>query len=113
MDRLFSPWRYAYVSSLQHDEEGCVLCDLATVPPEDDEKRFILHRTEHHYLVLNIYPYNCGHLMIVPYLHVPRLAQLPTDSLHEMARLASRTETVLEEVYRAHGINLGLTDRKN
>ncbi len=107
MDHLFTPWRYAYVST-PRPTEGCVLCHLASQEPAEDEESFILQRTPHHFLVLNIYPYNTGHLMIVPYLHVARLSALPAESLKEMFDLAARAEKVLADVYRPEGINLGM-----
>jgi ATP adenylyltransferase len=107
MDHLFRPWRYAYVTS-ERPETGCILCDLAASDPADDASTFILHRARSHYLVLNIYPYNTGHLMIVPFLHVARLADLPSEAIQEMLVLAARAEVVLGEVYRPDGINLGM-----
>ena len=107
MDHLFTPWRYAYVSNAQ-SSRGCVLCGLASSESSRDEESFILERAQHNFLVLNIYPYNTGHLMIVPYLHVAQLAALPSESLDEMFLLASRAERVFEEVYRPEGINLGM-----
>src|SRR5215467_2584468 len=104
MEHLFRPWRYAYVSS-ERTETGCVLCDLAAGDPTDDASAFIVHRAASHYVVLNIYPYNTGHLMIVPYRHVARLGDLPAEALHEMTGLATRAESVLTEVYRPDGIN--------
>jgi ATP adenylyltransferase len=107
MDHLFRPWRYAYVTS-ERAETGCILCDLAASDSSEDGSTFILHRTSHHYLVLNIYPYNTGHLMIVPFLHVARLADLPREALEEMLVIAARAEVVLDEVYRPDGVNLGM-----
>ena len=106
MDHLFTPWRYAYVTRPR--EEGCVLCRLAGSEPSEDQGTFVVHRAQRNFIVLNIYPYNTGHLMIVPRLHVDRLAALPPDSLQEMFSLAVRAEAVLEEVYRPEGINLGM-----
>ena len=107
MDHLFTPWRYAYVSNAQPSGE-CVLCRLASIESSRDEESFILQRGRHNFLVLNTYPYNTGHLMIVPYQHVARLLALPSESLAEMLLLASRAERVFEEVYRPEGINLGM-----
>jgi len=85
-----------------------VLCELAEEEPSNDAASFILQRARHHFLVLNIYPYNTGHLMIVPYQHVGRLSALPAGAIAEMFDLATRVERVLEEVYRPEGINLGM-----
>jgi len=105
MERLFTPWRYEYVTR-QQDGEGCVLCRAAGA--DDDESAFVLHRGESLFVVLNIYPYTTGHLMIVPYDHVARLEALSADALAEMGVLSQKVERALTEVYRPHGINLGM-----
>jgi ATP adenylyltransferase len=107
MDHLFSPWRYAYVSS-RKTEDGCALCALGSADPSTDEVGFVVARGRHHFVVLNIYPYNSGHLMIVPYRHVARLGGLGVEVLSEMAFIAARAEAALTEVYHPDGINLGM-----
>lgn len=107
MDRLFRPWRYAYVTR-ERESESCVLCEIGRAPGAEDERRFVLHRAEHHFVVLNVFPYNSGHLMVVPYRHSARLADLPPDALSELARLAARSEDVLGTVYGPSGLNLGM-----
>ena len=107
MDYLFSPWRYSYVTSTK-DEGGCVFCRLASADPSEDESSFVVHRGEHHFIVLNTYPYTSGHLMIVPYEHVARLTELDRSSREELGELTARSEQVLDEVYHPEGINFGL-----
>lgn len=107
MDRLFRPWRYAYVAR-ERNAEICVLCEIALSPPEEDSSHYVLFRGAHHFVVLNIYPYNSGHLMIVPFLHAARLEDLPAEALSELALLAARTERVLRDAYRPEGMNLGM-----
>jgi len=107
MDYLFTPWRFAYVAT-SRVEGQCVLCFLGASEPATDSHTFVLQRGEHCYLVLNLFPYNTAHLMIVPYAHVARLAQLPPEALAELTRIAARAETVLEETYRPEGINMGI-----
>lgn len=107
MEHLFSPWRFDYVTR-QDEEQGCTLCRVAAEPPERDESVFILDRAAHNFVVLNIYPYTTGHLMIVPYAHLAGLGELPTETRGEMLALAARAEAVLRETYRPDGINLGL-----
>jgi ATP adenylyltransferase len=74
----------------------------------DDEQRFILHRAEHNFVVLNIYPYISGHLLIVPYLHVGELDEAPKEATDELMDLTKRSQTILRETYRPHGFNLGM-----
>ncbi len=107
MDFLFTPWRYAYVSSSPAKAE-CVLCRLGACDPDRDADAFVVARADHNYLVLNLYPYNTAHLMVVPYRHAARLSALEQVSRREMFDLATRAEEVLEEVYRPHGINIGM-----
>ena len=105
MDYLWTPWRYAYVSSTEKTG-GCVFCDA---PKEkDDAKTLIVHRGEYCFVILNAYPYTPGHVMIVPYAHLDELQKLPREAANEMMALSQRMETVLRELYRPDGINLGM-----
>jgi ATP adenylyltransferase len=104
MDYLWTPWRYAYVSGADKSVE-CVFCEA---PNEDDDKALIVHRGEHCYVILNRYPYTPGHVMIVPYEHLDELRRLPVEAANEMMALSQRMETVLRELYRPDGINLGM-----
>jgi ATP adenylyltransferase len=76
--------------------------------PEDDEKNFILHRAQHGFVVLNLYPYISGHLMIVPYLHTSEFDSMPKEITDELMDLAKRSQTALREVYSPSGFNLGM-----
>ena len=108
MERLWSPWRAKYIASgvdAQRDE--CVLCLIAK-HPEDDEKNFILHRGQHGFVVLNLYPYISGHLMIVPYLHTSEFGSMPKEITDELMDLAKRSQTALGEVYSPAGFNMGM-----
>src|SRR5271167_116274 len=105
MDYLWTPWRYAYVSSTEKTA-GCVFCDA---PKEkDDAKVHIVYRGQHCFVILNAFPYTPGHVMIVPYAHLDELRRLPVDAAQEMMALSQRMESVLRELYRPDGINLGM-----
>lgn len=84
-----------------------MFCRIAEAQ-SDDEANFVLWRGELVYLVLNRFPYSTGHLMVVPYTHEPGLAGLPDACLTEMMRVARNAESVLREVYKPGGLNLGL-----
>lgn len=84
----------------------CVFCSIAA--REDDEKTFVLHRAAHNFVVLNVYPYTSGHLMIVPFEHTADFSGLPKETSDELMDLAKRTQSILEETYRPHGFNLGM-----
>jgi ATP adenylyltransferase len=107
MDQLFTPWRFDYVTGKKGDQP-CVFCGLAEADASRDATTFIVHRAKHHFLVLNIYPYTPGHLLVVPFAHEARLSGLAADALTELAHLAARVERLLVEVYHAEGINFGL-----
>jgi ATP adenylyltransferase len=111
MDRLWSPWRYDYIKSgssvERHETPPCVFCALLA-GEGDDESKFIVHRASHNFIVLNIYPYISGHLLIVPYEHLAELSVASKESTDEMMDLTKRCQTVLREVYHPHGFNLGM-----
>jgi len=105
VDYLWTPWRYAYVSTAE-ETIGCVFCHLQSMT--DDEKALIVHRGQHNFIVLNAFPYTSGHAMVVPYQHLDRLTKLPAETLTEMTELGQRLEGILFEVYRPDGVNVGM-----
>jgi ATP adenylyltransferase len=104
VERLWSPWRLAYVTGTSR-ATGCIFCDALAVEPPPG---LLLHRGTHAYVILNLYPYNNGHLMVVPNRHIGTLAQASPDELHEMMRLAQVAEAVLAEAYAPQGLNVGI-----
>ena len=111
MDRLWRPWRYAYIASnaenRSQEKPACVFCSLLE-EGGDDRGKFILHRAAHNFVILNLYPYVSGHLMIVPFAHLPEFDEAPEEVTTEMMNLAKRCKTALAEVYKPHGYNLGM-----
>jgi len=105
MDYLWTPWRYAYVSTAEK-ATGCVFCDV--VKANDDAKTFIVHRGKHCFVILNAYPYTPGHVMVVPYAHLDELRKLPVEAAHEMIELSQCMETIERELYHPDGVNLGM-----
>jgi ATP adenylyltransferase len=104
--RIWAPWRLAYVKDASKDvEEGCVFC--AKPAEDDDEASLIVHRGERCFVILNLYPYTNGHLMVAPYEHLARIQDLPAETVTEMMALAQRAMSRLEEVYEPHGYNVG------
>jgi ATP adenylyltransferase len=104
MERLFSPWRHSYVTRAE-DSPGCVFCIAKTI---DDGRRLIVHEGQLAYVILNKFPYNAGHVMVVPHRHVAQLALLEKAELTEMAVLTQLSEKVLTEAYGPQGINVGM-----
>lgn len=105
MEFLFSPGRYSYVTSKKNDE-GCVLCRIRD--SKEDEPNLVLMRTPSNYVLINRYPYNNGHLMIVTNRHEADLHALPAEDRSDLIELAGRAERILRDAYGAHGINLGM-----
>jgi ATP adenylyltransferase len=103
MDHLWSPWRLEYVISKK--PERCVFCD-APEPANPDP--LVVFQSRLSYVVLNLYPYNNGHLMVVPYRHESTLAGLTRDEMNEVGALTQLSERVLREAYRLEGINVGV-----
>jgi ATP adenylyltransferase len=133
MDRLWTPWRYAYVTGQEKrmpkrgvpealaawpGDFHCVFCNMIAavdyaiehgMPREDAERTiYLLERGKTCFLVLNAFPYNGGHLMAVPYRHEHSLAALPLAEADELMRLARQAERVLRAVYQPDGLNFGL-----
>jgi ATP adenylyltransferase len=104
MERLFTPWRRDYVTG-GAKTEGCVMC-LAHQPGEGE--KLVVHRGAANFVVMNLYPYSGGHVMVAPYRHVGSLGQATPDELSEMMALARTTEAAFLEEYRPDGINLGM-----
>ncbi len=107
MDVLWSPWRYDYIKSNGPTTTGCVFCEILNGPASDEEK-FILKRAGHNFVILNIYPYTSGHLMVVPYDHIPTLDQAAKAVTDEMMDLVKSAEAAIAEVYTPDGINIGM-----
>ena len=132
MDRIWTPWRYAYVTtadtstragvpaalSAWSGDLGCVFCNLMAsidhailtgMSAEEAEKAGgLILRADHCFICLNVFPYNSGHVMVMPYAHLDRLGALPVDAAHELIDLAQLTERALDRHYRPHGFNFGM-----
>jgi ATP adenylyltransferase len=110
MERLWSPWRYEYIASGGAENlkpTGCVFCSIQA-DHEHDEANFVLHRASHGFVVLNIYPYISGHLLIVPNEHLGELDAAPKETTDELMDLTKRCQTALRSVYQPAGFNLGM-----
>ncbi len=105
---LYSPWRLDYILSEKPDT--CILCELRDSTQDIDN--LILYRSNFSFIMLNRYPYNNAHMMIVPYLHASRLADLPDEVLIDMMRMLKTAEKALYAAYKCDGINMGLNEGK-
>ncbi len=134
---LWTPWRMSYVSgkpgedaasadalpddapptAINHPAEesepllestGCVFCDRIRLPESHDRDNLILLRSTHNFVILNLYPYNSAHLMVVPYNHTSDLVGLDSDTTNEMMALVQRMVHAISEEYNPEGFNIGM-----
>ena len=132
MDILWTPWRFAYITSADgvprpgvpaslagwRGDFHCVFCNLISsvdhaiengmAAEEAEAAGGLILRGKHCFICLNAYPYTSGHVMVVPYAHLDRIAKLPVEASHELIELGQRTEQALQQLYRPHGFNFGL-----
>ncbi|HSJ46219.1 MAG TPA: HIT domain-containing protein [Euzebyales bacterium] len=108
LQRLWTPWRNAYVTDPDASSQGCPFCHLPGRGAAHDAESLILHRGTVAFVILNAYPYNPGHLMIVPYRHTDDYVSLSDAEVHEMAILTQRAVRVLRRTSGAHAFNIGL-----
>jgi len=104
VDYLWTPWRYQYIAAAK--DNFCIFCEAAK--SHDDVSNQIVFRGERNFIILNRFPYTSGHVMVVPYAHVPDLTTSEPATLAEMMALAQRSQTALSTVYRPEGFNLGM-----
>jgi ATP adenylyltransferase len=110
MERLWSPWRYEYIASAgaqESESSRCVFCSIQG-DPQHDEANFVLHRASRSFVVLNIYPYISGHILIVPNEHIGELDAAPKETTDELMDLTKRCQTALRAAYQPAGFNLGM-----
>ena len=107
MDILWTPWRFSYVSD-GVKKDGCIFCEKIAADTRQDSENLILCRGKHNIVILNLFPYTTGHVMVAPYAHESRLAGLDTETLSEMMELGQRIEDALEQTYHPDGYNMGM-----
>ena len=103
-DYLYSPWRLDYVSGVK--PQGCILC--RHLDPTKDLQHMIVYRAQHCYVMQNLYPYNNGHIMVVPYEHCSQLGLLSAETRAELMETVALSEGILRSVYSCDGINVGI-----
>ena len=107
MDHLWTPWRMTYLQSNAPKPDGCLFCNAAA-NPDSDSSTYVVHRGRHTFIILNLYPYNNGHLMIVPFAHAGSIENLPPEALAEIMNLSQKSLAVLRQAYNPHGFNIGI-----
>lgn len=104
MDKIWAPWRKKYVTHKK--PESCIFC--AGSKESQDEKNYIVKRTKHSFVMLNIFPYNNGHLMAAPYKHTPDLNDLSEEELIDLMNLVRLSQRLLKKVLKPAGFNIGM-----
>ena len=109
MDRLWAPWRAKYIESFasenSEEKKGCLFCEKAK--SSEDEKNFVLYRGEKCYIIMNLFPYNSGHIMVVPYKHTSSFSDLTDEEMLDVMRVIKRGILALEIALKPHGFNVG------
>ncbi|WP_298821521.1 HIT family protein [Chloroflexus sp.] len=108
MEIKYTPWRMRYIKRGDTADGGCVFCAIAATDGADDAERLVLYRGQRCFVVMNIYPYNTAHLMVVPYAHVADLTALDSAIAGELFSLTQRSVAILQTEYAPHGFNLGM-----
>jgi ATP adenylyltransferase len=104
--RLWAPWRQAYITAIPKKEKGCVFCRI--FKEKQDKRNFIIKRSEHAFIVLNIFPYNNGHVMIIPRRHVSDLRDLRKEEKDDLLHFLEHAQDLLEKVLKPEGYNIGI-----
>lgn len=108
MEHLWAPWRMAYINANSEKEQGCIFCVKPQRSPDHDEDNLLLYRGDRCFVLMNLFPYNNGHLMIAPYVHVPDIEHLDAETLTEMMLTAQKSLAALRAAMRPDGFNMGV-----
>ena len=106
MDFVWSPWRYDYLASGGKKPPSCVFC--IDGDRTHDAERLIVFRGTHNFVILNLFPYTSGHVMVAPYEHLDTIALAKAEQLTEMMQLSQKMLSVLQKLYGPEGFNLGM-----
>ena len=107
MKQLWAPWRMEYIQSeIDSKDEGCIFCDFPN--QKNDIEHLIIHRSRQCFVILNRFPYNNGHLMVVPYRHTSDVLKLSDDELLDLQQTINKSVKVLRNVMNPHAMNIGM-----
>jgi ATP adenylyltransferase len=108
MEKLWSPWRSNYIESFKtkKDSDACVFCEAPKLSLEDDNS-LLVYKNELCYVMLNLYPYNSGHLLIIPYRHQSDMSTLNEKEMNEMMKMVQLSIKALDIAMKPHGYNFG------
>lgn len=104
MKVLWAPWRMNYILSIK--DEGCIFCEL---PKQNrDRENLILYRSKHNFVIMNRYPYNNGHIMVVPYIHTSSLDNLSDEILLDFMKVTQHSINSIQKAFMPDGFNIGI-----
>ncbi len=104
MKVLWAPWRMGY--RLSDKTQGCIFCEL---PKQDrDRENLILYRSSHNFVIMNRFPYNNGHIMVVPYLHVPTPEALDDEAMLDFMKVTRHAMSSIKKAFSPEGFNMGI-----
>ncbi|NUQ36675.1 MAG: HIT domain-containing protein [Caldilineales bacterium] len=106
MDHLYTPWRWEYI--VNPKPADCPFCAYLSQGPDHDAENLLLLRTARAFALLNRFPYNNGHLLVMPTAHISDLTAIDPDTQAELMHLTSYCTELLQQVYRPHGFNIGI-----
>lgn len=108
MERLWSPWRARYIASgVDALSQTCIFCEIGEAKQNDDQN-FVVFRGQLNFVVLNLFPYITGHMLVVPYAHLAELDNAPKEVTDELMDLTKKCQTALRAVYKPAGFNVGM-----
>ena len=106
MNQLWAPWRMTYIAAIDRKDEGCIFCTKHT--DRDDRKNLVLYRGNKCYVIMNLFPYNNGHLLVIPYEHVPDICRLEKSASSELWDLLCLSRNALTSAFHPDGFNIGI-----
>ena len=106
MRQLWAPWRMEYIESGDRKDDSCIFCTKAS--EDRDAENYVLYRGASCFVIMNLYPYNNGHLMVAPYQHVPDIEALNSDVLADIMATTQKCLAALREAMSPHGFNMGI-----
>ena len=106
MEKLWAPWRMEYILDAKNPAKGCIFCDLPG--QQNDEENYIVHRSDLSFVMLNKFPYNNGHIMVIPYKHESDYTALDQEIISDAQQLIQKSLIALKNSMDPHGFNIGL-----
>lgn len=101
---LWAPWRVEFIKKTK--SKNCIFCSKSK--SKNDTKNYVLYRGKYNFVMLNIYPYTNGHLMVAPYKHVGQLSKLKQYELHELFDITTNMVEILKKTHKIDGVNIGI-----